>query len=273
MNIIDKKDVSIIIPVYYEHSIQKTVAHYSELGFDNIIIIFDNPVATAKRIDSAGGVLRLYNHVTNGFNKSSLRGLYNTNTRYALLLDASKLLSIEQIDEFIEYGIKGNYGLLFSNWTNDSDTPVPNTSKYLKSRFGIFIDDPDYELTFINKAIIDASKTENILTEKFFYLNLITLALNTKQKIGTYNVSDSVHLFNGKAKGFRISNSRYYRKRSNTIRQKRSDVLHNNYFKYTFPDIEGKKLRNQILTIVLSAIVGALTAVGVQYLYKLIGLN
>jgi len=257
--VVNKDAVTLIIPCLNEASvIATTVSHYHALGYKNVLVLDDSSTDETAVVARQSKARVITNQAINGYTTTALRGLYNVKTDYALLTDPTNEFTEMQLESFLEFGVLGNYGILFTKWTEDSQSPISTVAKHLKEKFGIFIDDPDYELVFINSKIIEASKTEPTVTEKFFFFSLITFAINSKQKIGTFNINSQRYFGNGK-----------WRRVSRRLRTKRINKLHDDYFHYTFPDFEKKKFNNQLIVAICGALVGGVVTFLAQYALSL----
>lgn len=249
MALLDKNNITILLPCYNEeHEIERTVRHYKACGFNKILVIDDGSLdETAKNAKKAGAnVLR--NNLPIGFLLTALRGIYEVTTDMGLIIDPDRLPRSEDLDEFITFGLSGNYGLLFSKAEKNS-----HITSYLKKKYGVFVTDPNFEVVLLSKKILKATKNEFIMVETYLYFNLIAHAINNKYKIGTYPLR--LPTPDGWTRARALSNGHF-----------RGEDSYNDFFRYAFPDLNKKQLNNSIKIALASAVMGIAGTILTQWL-------
>ena len=191
-------DVTIVMPCFNEgNNIVSTIQHLKGIGFNNILIIDDgsHDDTYLKATNEAVFVLRNKNNI--GFNFSLLKGLYEINTKYTLITRPYHQFDKSSLIEFIYFGKKGNYSLLFSE---TKKIGAFSTSKLLKQRYGIMISEPLLEIAFINEDLLNKIKT-NTINNDFILYELIRIVIKNNLKLGTYTAT-LVKTFNYQVRGF-----------------------------------------------------------------------
>jgi glycosyltransferase involved in cell wall biosynthesis len=249
-----KKDVSIILPCHNESgSIANVVSGYKNMGFSNIIVMDDASTDDSFKLAKAAGAYVIHSGAPNGFLLTTLRGIYNIKTKYALIIDADAFPDALDLEEFLDFAIIGNYGLLFSRGRVKYQ---PDVTSYLKKRFGIFLDSPNFEVTFMSKQLIDATKQGTSMSEQYLYPSLIARAIETKQKVGSYNLW--------------LPKRNYEKTILNALRFRnfRGVQDYKDFFESAFPNLRKQNFSDSSKLALLSGIIGVAGTLAVQLLYK-----
>lgn len=269
-------DVTIVIPVYNESDfIGETVKHYNSMNFNNVLIVNDN--STDSLVDSlkSMNVQVISSSQTNGYAVSLLRGLYAVKTKYALVIDPDVKIEAGTMRDFLNFSKSGNYGLLLSKRSapyNRRD--FGKVSKYMKQKFGVFINEPDFRATLIDRRMLDLLLSEQSSTDLHVFQSLITIAARAKLKISTYSVANQVRLGVGgkwkvtrrRPRIFRYGLRHFIRHRQ--IIKNSPSSLSKQYYTYAFPDFEKQKFIRQAIYGIVSAVIGGGIAIGVSYVIK-----
>lgn len=235
-------DVTVVIPCFNEgRDIEITIKHLRKIGFKNILIVDDGSKddTYSKAIDQDVLVLRNKNNI--GFNISLLKGLYEINTKYAFILRPYHIFNQDSLIEFIDFGKKGNYSLLFSE-KKEKETFSTRISSLLKKKYGINIHEPFIDIAFINDDLLKKIKTETINND-FILFELIRLVIKNNLKLGTYALKMYNHEFQENVNIFRLL----------------GQLIHKGeYFDRAFPKEYKESFKNKVKTDVLIAVIGYL---------------
>lgn len=248
-----KNDLTIILPCFNESSvIADVVRMYHKMGFMNILVIDDGSwdMTSEQALSAKSMVIR--NNAPNGFLLTALRGVYKVQTKCALIINPDSIPAQQDLDEFLDFAISGNYGLLFSRGETAYSR---NVTRYLKKKFGIFLSDPSFEVVFLNEKLLEATKNGLSLSERYLYPNLIARAVDLKIKVGTYNLRLPVH------KEASLMKRVYYP-------AIRNESKYEDFFEYAFPDLRKQALKDNYKLSLLSAIIGALLTILTQLVLK-----
>ncbi len=231
-------DVTVVMPCYNEGmNIENTIKHLKKIGFKNILIVDDDSSddTYSKAINQEVFVLRNRNNL--GFNSSLLKGLYEINTKFAFIPRPYHIFEQDSLQEFIHFGKKGNYALLFPE-AKDKDAFSTSISSFLYDRYGININEPFLDIVFINDDLLEKIKTETISND-FMPFELVRLVIKNNLKLGTLPIMNYYPKFN-------ISHL------LKKLRRK------NEYFNRAFPKEFKESFKNKVKTDVLIAVLGYL---------------
>lgn len=239
-------DVTVVIPCFNEgRDIEITIKHLRRIGFKNILIVDDGSKddTYSKAINQDVLVLRNKNNI--GFNISLLKGLYEINTKYAFIPRPYHIFNQDSVLEFIDFGKKGNYSLLFSE-TTEKDTFSTSISSLLKKRYGIYIHEPLIDIAFINDDLLKKIKTETINND-FILFELIRLVIKNNLKLGTHALKMYNHEFQRNVNIFRLLGQLIHK------------LIHKDeYFERAFPKKYKESFIIKVKTDVLIAVIGYL---------------
>jgi glycosyltransferase involved in cell wall biosynthesis len=178
-------DVTVVMPCYNEGvSLLYTIKYLKSVGFKNILIVDDNSIDDTYSIVEKEKVLILKNIRNMGFTFSLLKGLYGIKTKYALVSSPDIIFEKDSLIDFIHFGIKGNYSLLFSKKKKRSIFSI-DIAPLLRERYGINISEPLLDVVFVNQSLLDKIKTETI-SDDFILLELVRIVMKNNLKLGTY---------------------------------------------------------------------------------------
>ncbi|HKX24139.1 MAG TPA: glycosyltransferase [Candidatus Saccharimonadales bacterium] len=258
-----KDDVTVLLPCYNESElIADTVRFYKARGFSNVLVVDDGSVDQASHTAKGAGATVVRNVASNGFFLTTLRGLYHIKTKAVLIIDPDVAPNQESLDEFLEFGFLGNYGLLFSQGTTRR---WRNVTTYLKKKFGVFVSDPNFSVAFINGETLSAVKAGHNMTEKYLYFHLIAYAIELKQKIGAYKI-----IYTSPYHGEPYYPSLISKLLGRTFRREDG---YGQFFNYAFPDLEAKKAWQNFWVATAGAAVGAILTLIAQLILNWLGIK
>lgn len=231
----NRDEITVVLPCHNEErSLKPTVENLRNAGLNNIIVVDDasrdNSAKTAESLD----VIVLKNYGNTNLNLAILKGIYNVKTSYALVAyNYYELVNPRLLEQFIEFGIMGNYSLLISK---DESNKSKALSNIIKRKFGIFLHAPLFDIVFFDKKALDLIKREIGGTGSFVYFEIIKKIIDHNLKLGSYSLGLSSY----KPKTF-------YAKARYLLRRLRKNENPETYFKYAVPDIDKKEIKKQVL--------------------------
>jgi glycosyltransferase involved in cell wall biosynthesis len=179
-------DVTVVIPCYNEGEIiSDTIEHLKSVGFTNILIVGDNSGDDTYLRAEKEKVSFLENRRNMGFDFSILKGLYEVKTKYAFVSTPDIIFEKDSLLDYISWGIKGNYSLLFSKRKKSSI--FPNLAPLLRKRYGISISEPLLDVAFVDDSLLNKIKKQTI-SEEFILLELVRIVMKNNLKLGTYDL-------------------------------------------------------------------------------------
>jgi glycosyltransferase involved in cell wall biosynthesis len=241
----NKDEVTIILPCHNESlCIKAVVENFKNAGFHNILVVDDASNDETGKMAQLSNAEVIKNYKCAGFYLAMLRGLYSVRTKYAFVAYSyEELVSIHFLNQFVEFGIIGNYSLLISR---DESEKAIKLSCIIKKKFGIFIHEPSFDFVFMDRKLIDVIKKEVGGTGQYAYLEIIKTAIENKLKLGSYPI--------GLSNTLRMSSRRFRRNKGPKA-----------YFRYAVPDtnkMEVIKNFSYIVISLLTIIVTILLAIG-----------
>jgi glycosyltransferase involved in cell wall biosynthesis len=238
-------DVTVVMPCYNEGvSIADTIKYLKSVGFKNILIIDDNSVDDTYFILTKEKVSVLRNRRKIGFNLSLLKGLYDVKTKHAFVVGPIGRFEKDSLLDFICFGIKGNYSLLFGkSKRKQSGIFSINIAPLLRERYGINIPKPLLDVAFINESLLNKIKTETI-SDDFIFLELVRIVMKNDLKLGTYDL-EMEH----------PSHYTHFRSLMNLFLMQ---LRTREYLRRAFPKKYKESIRNKVITNILIAVIGYL---------------
>lgn len=136
------------------------------------------------------GVFVIKNRDNLGFNISLEKALYEVTTKYAFLTGPDTNFERDSLLDFLSFGIKGNFSLLFAqkNERNPFSAVKFNISRFLKKRYGVDISESSLSILFIGNLLLEKLKSETISNNESIILELVRIAIKSNLKLGTYKL-------------------------------------------------------------------------------------
>ena len=234
----NKEDITIFLPCFNEEELIKSaIDNFQNAGFKNIVVLDDASKDDSGKIVKALNVEVITNCKTTGFNLAVLQGVYNIKTAYALVAyNYEQLIDCKLLEQFIEFGIIGNYSLLISR---DESGKSKTLSTIIKRKFGIFLQEPLFDVVFFNKTMLDIIKEKVGGTGSYVYFEIIKKAIDNKLKIGCYPLGLSRYEPKTFPRRMRMYLQLYFHQNPET------------YFKYAVPDIDKKEIKKQLVVAIV----------------------
>lgn len=236
-------NITLVLPCYNEEqNLELAYNRYRHAGFTNILVIDDGSRDNTSEIAKRIKVKVVKNYQVRGFNAAVLRGLYEVQTEFALIMDPYREVTVESLNEFVSFGTKGQHSLLISQ---GKSARFANFSRVLRRRFNIFIMSPSFEAVFVGPKLLKAIKLSVSLTGRYVYFDFLIEALRLKQKVGVYPLN-----FNDKAYGMDSWILRWF----TTLTSVRP------YLNYAFPGLKRRETSRDVWVALLGAFAGAVFA-------------
>jgi glycosyltransferase involved in cell wall biosynthesis len=246
----DFSDVTFVIVCYNEaFRIRGFIRGLKDFGAKHILVIDDSSSDNTYRLAKKEKVEVLKNSGSQGFTNTILKGLYNIHTSNAMLIDPTFDLDKRELFDFIEYGIKGNFSVLFPTFTKEA-----KRIKLSLIKRGVLIEGQLFDFVFLNQDLIKKLKKETIREGLFLYLEIIRVADKNKLKIGTFAMPKS------------HENRPYPRSALSSLPEK---IKLNQYLKEAFPLRRDHKIRDKIIIAVLGYLIIRVIELLINYLIKL----
>lgn len=177
-----------------------------------------------------------------GFDMAMLRGIYDVKTIYALVIYYYESIDVQSLNQFIKFGIVGNYSLLISQ----DELRYSNTlSTLVMKKYGLFLPALSFRVVFFDNKILQLIKSDVSGTGGHAYREILTKALDHKFKVGGYPL---------KLLETQLVKIRFRNIFNNPTKR---------YFKYANPDIENREIKKSVTIAVLGY-------VGITFMAKVI---
>jgi len=139
---------------------------------------------TAKIAQNAGATV-IRNNTTLGFKDTLLKGLFLADSP-AVVVIADPYIHITKglLERFVELGMIGDYPLLISRGTKQRGI---NFSKILRKKYGVYLDEPDFQAVFLNRQMQAVIKKRVTGNGPYVFFELVKAALSEDLKIGVRN--------------------------------------------------------------------------------------
>ena len=254
----NKDSVEIILLCYNSGDVlEETIDKLIKVGFKNITILNDGSVDNTSEIATQKHSEIIQVKSTSGFNNAVLRSIFNVKKPYAIIttpyeINANSSFG-QYIDDFISFGIEGNFSLLlaerrlkFMGFNQNLFSTIFDLKikKILKKKFGMFLPEPSFDFVMINKKMCEVIIEKVSGTGAFIYFDIIKELVINKNKMGVYPISN---------------NFRYIFSSNNHSRSL-------SYFTFAFPDESRKNIQNQILIAVIGYVVIRMFELFAKYL-------
>ncbi|NTW14573.1 MAG: glycosyltransferase [Candidatus Moranbacteria bacterium] len=241
-------EITVVLVLHNEAWIlEKTIRRIREYGINKIIVIDDASADGSDIIARNLGVQVVRTNTLCGYNVSVLRAAYIINTDFGIISAADVLIEKWLVD-FLSFAIDGDYPLLMKEGSPYLKNPIlnallPDASRELKKRTGIFINNPDYDFVFCNRRMLDLIKDNVSCTGQFVHYDILREAINSKQKIGVYSIGPRSRYAGQESI---VTQLRYLRRKI--------DDGSLSYFRYAFPDPSSKNFWRAILLSLISCL-------------------
>jgi hypothetical protein len=218
----------------------------------------DHSSDDTSKIAKGAGATIVRNRTTLGFKDTLLKGLFLVDSPSVVII-ADPYVQVNQglLQRFVEFGVIGEYPLLISRGRKQRGI---NFSKILKKKYGIYLDEPDFQTVFLNKQMQAVIKKRVTGNGPYVFFELVKTAISEDLKIGVRDAGIYERAYKPPwYMWFRR------RKRLKYEKQQRQD-----YIKTAFPGLRLQQTLDKVLVGVISGIiVVALTPLTVWGITKL----
>ncbi len=240
---------TILFPIYKDGAyVAAAINHFRKLGFRNILVIDDDSPDQTCEIALNENVQFIRNRKQLGYELTLLKGLYNIKTDSVLVInDLENSIRSEEYDDFVTFGILGNYAMLLQRAHSAHSKKISDT---MRKRFGVFVEDPSFNIIFMNDTMLRKIQRECPNGSTYLIYEFFRLLLNYKLKIGTYPLNVPEY-----------EAATFYEKYRVKKRDRSQKYSYRNFLKYAFPDMPSIQFRRDLVIVVVTSITTLLTVV------------
>lgn len=179
-----KKDqITFLFICFNEASTLPTVFDIlKEGGFSKFVVMDDHSSDDTGKIAKQSGATVVRNRTVLGFKDTLLKGLFLVDSPGVVVIaDPYVRISQELLQRFVEFGVIGEYPLLISRGRKQRGI---NFSKILRKKYGIYLDEPDFQAVFLNKRMQAVVKKRVTGNGPYVFFELVKAAISEDLKIG-----------------------------------------------------------------------------------------
>jgi glycosyltransferase involved in cell wall biosynthesis len=228
-----------------------------DAGFSKFLVMDDHSSDNTALFAKQAGAKVITANTTIGFNDTLLKSLFLADSPGVVVVaDAYIDIRPDTLQRFAEFGIIGNYPLLLSRGKPQRGI---NFSKILRKKYGVYLDEPDFQAVFINKQMQDVIKKRVTGNSPYVFFELIKAALAEDLKIGVRGSG-----IREKPYDMSLNMRLRRRKRYKYEKQQRKD-----YIKVVFPGLREQQIRKVLISIFSGVAIAVLTPLAVVGISKL----